>query len=67
METLISQLAGSGVMGTILAYFLYRNAKLTDTIITLVENNTKAMTTLEKSVGSLAEAQNRRRKEFKNA
>ena len=64
MENILTELAGSGILGAVLAWFMYQSTKLTYTIINLVKNNTEAMTGLKSSVDSLTEAQNRRRKEF---
>lgn len=53
LEKILTELAGSGIIGGVLAYFMYSNRKLTDTVINLVRNNTKAMTDLTSSINDL--------------
>ena len=64
MDPLLKELAGEGIIGLILAWFMFRNTRLTDKLFTIISNNTKAMTGLKGSVDGLTAAQNRRRKEF---
>jgi hypothetical protein len=53
LENILTEIAGSGVLGGILAYYMYSNRKLTDTVINLVKNNTQAMTNLKNSIDDI--------------
>lgn len=64
MEQVLTQLAGNGIIGIILAWFMLRNTKLTDELFNVIKNNTEAMAELKSSMNELTQAQRQRRKEF---
>lgn len=64
MEQILTQLAGNGIIGIILAWFMLRNTKLTDELFNVIKNNTEAMAELKSSMNELTQAQRQRRKEF---
>lgn len=64
LDTLLNNLANSGMIGTILAVMLFFNYRLVTKLFEVIETNTKALTINNEKLGELNTAQMQRRKDF---
>lgn len=64
LDTLLNNLANSGMIGTILAIMLWFNYRLVTKLFTVIETNTKALTINNEKLNELNTAQMQRRKDF---
>ena len=64
LDTLLNNLANSGMIGTILAIMLWFNYRLVTKLFTVIETNTKALTINNEKLSELGTAQMQRRKDF---
>ena len=64
LDTLLNNLANSGMIGTILAIMLWFNYRLVTKLFLVIETNTKALTLNAEKLNELSTAQMQRRKDF---
>lgn len=64
LEKIVAEMVGQGVVGMILAFFMYLLYQMIQKLFKVIETNTKAWTNAHEKLDTIVKKQNERREKF---